>query len=939
MLRSFGTRAPTPTPHRIPGRSVKHTAANADEPPEMVRSATNGDGSRGRDEAAGLRRELDALHDTTVALSAPLDPDALLELIAERAAGLVGGSHGYVYVLSDDGSRMVERVAQGPLSQFACSEITREEGHAGLVWRTGKAQIDNDYRTFPPRRDIGQATPAAVLGAPLIVRGEVAGVLGLARTEPGATFSLEDQRLVERFAQIASLAIERVSLHAELHHELEQRRGAEEELLHTIARLTHSELALKQSHEEMVRRLASAAEQRDGATGRHIERVSTTCEQVARRLGLDDAFCEALRLASPLHDVGKIAIRDDVLLKAAPLDDEERAEIQRHAEIGHRMLCDAGSELLDLAATIALTHHERFDGTGYPQGLHGEEIPLEGRIAAIADVFDALTSDRVYRPAFPLEQALAMMRAGSGTQFDPVVLDAFLDVHQELGVRLPPKSDMGLPAAPHDPAPGVPSGATVSEDALARAVADAVDALPGAASAREAIDNALKCLCRGAGTGVIASVYTLDHDRLWCLAQNGYEQVRDGFTLQQGVMGRSLRTETIVFLPDVRTDAGFIGAQSGITSELALPLVGQNTRAILNVETVGARLPDGAVAALEPLADAMRDVIDALDAPLRLDLATLARLTVYASSLRSVAELTEFATRTLGRLLDLEAAQLTLGGPTVDSTPSFWRRPESPLQPIPNETIAAATASSSLGEYTWSMLDGVDMELAAPDEPGRWLLWLPLRIHGVLLGSLVGRSNAPIALEHEQTEAATLFAQQIAALIDVGQALRRERRAAVTDSLTGLLNPRGFDERLREEIARAERSGRTLAVVLTDCDDLKRINDRFGHERGDAVLQGIARLLRNGKRLSDVAGRVGGDEFGLLLPEADAEAVAVVTERLRLALHDIRLAGEGVTASFGIAMYPDSGRTGAALLRAADRALYEAKHGGKDRLAGTIAAG
>ncbi len=476
----------------------------------------------------------------------------------------------------------------------------------------------------------------------------------------------------------------------------------------------------------------------------------------------------------------------------------------------------------------------------------------------------------------------------------------------------------------------------VSEEALARAVEDAIDAMPGVSSAREAIDDALKRLCHAAGTGVLASVYTLDHDRLWCLAQNGYTQVRDGFTLHQGVMGRALRTETVVFLPDVRVDDAFIGAQSGITSELALPLVGRNARAILNVETTGPRLPDGAVASLAPLGDALLEVIDALDPPLRLDLATLARLAVYASSLRSVAELSELATRTLGRLLDLEAAQLTLGGPASDTTSSFWRRPESALQPIPGETIAAVTAGSSLGEYTWSVLDGVDIELAGPEEPGRFLLWLPLRIRGVLLGTLVGRSNTPIALGHEQAEAATLFAQQIAALLDVALALRREQRAAVTDSLTGLLNRRGFDERLREEIARAERSGLPFAVVLTDCDDLKRINDRFGHERGDAVLQAIARLLRNGKRLSDIAGRVGGDEFGLILPESGADAVAVVTERLRVAVHDIRLEGEGMTASFGIAVYPDNGRTSAALLRAADRALYEAKHGGKDRLAGTV---
>jgi diguanylate cyclase (GGDEF)-like protein len=155
----------------------------------------------------------------------------------------------------------------------------------------------------------------------------------------------------------------------------------------------------------------------------------------------------------------------------------------------------------------------------------------------------------------------------------------------------------------------------------------------------------------------------------------------------------------------------------------------------------------------------------------------------------------------------------------------------------------------------------------------------------------------------------------------------------VTDPLTGLLNRRGFDDRLREEIGRARRSGRPLAVVLSDCDDLKRVNDAHGHERGDAVLQAIASLLRNSKRASDVAGRLGGDEFGLVLTDADAAVAADVAERLRLRLHELSVLDAAPTASFGFAVYPDDGLTSAALLRVADQALYEAKRAGKDQLA------
>jgi putative two-component system response regulator len=134
-----------------------------------------------------------------------------------------------------------------------------------------------------------------------------------------------------------------------------------------------------------------------------------------------------LRIASPLHDVGKVGIPDGILLKPGPLTESERRVMERHTEIGYRMLEGSGEELLELAAALALTHHERFDGNGYPRGCKGDEIPIEGRIAAVADVFDALTSERVYRPAHGFDDALEIMRSGRGTQFDPELLDLFLD--------------------------------------------------------------------------------------------------------------------------------------------------------------------------------------------------------------------------------------------------------------------------------------------------------------------------------------------------------------------------------------------------------------------------------------------------------------------------------------------------------------------------------
>jgi len=186
--------------------------------------------------------------------------------------------------------------------------------------------------------------------------------------------------------------------------------------------------AIREASEETIQRLCAAVEARDTGTFAHISGMSDHCYAIARELGLDAGRCELLRAASPLHDVGKVGVPDRILLKPGSLTGEERAEMQRHAEIGYRILAGSRAELLQLAATIAWTHHERIDGRGYPRGLAGEDIPLEGRIAAVADVYDALTRDRVYRPRFERERALEMLAAGRGTQFDADAVDALAAV-------------------------------------------------------------------------------------------------------------------------------------------------------------------------------------------------------------------------------------------------------------------------------------------------------------------------------------------------------------------------------------------------------------------------------------------------------------------------------------------------------------------------------
>lgn len=211
--------------------------------------------------------------------------------------------------------------------------------------------------------------------------------------------------------------------------------------------LERSEKELRLSREETIQRLAIAAEFRDSSTARHIHRMSHYCELLARRCGLSSDRCDLIRTASPMHDIGKIGTPDHVLLKPGKFTQEEFGVIAQHAEIGYRILSGSDAELLKVAAVIAYTHHERFDGTGYPRGLKGEAIPIEGRIASIADAFDALTTQRVYKPAFEIGHTIELMLKHRGEHFDPELLDIFFSSTDEL-VRI---RDQYADPAPSDP--------------------------------------------------------------------------------------------------------------------------------------------------------------------------------------------------------------------------------------------------------------------------------------------------------------------------------------------------------------------------------------------------------------------------------------------------------------------------------------------------------
>ena len=220
--------------------------------------------------------------------------------------------------------------------------------------------------------------------------GEIAGIYGISR-------DIGDRKQAERLREELASA---------------QARAIEE---------------LRASRQETVDRLALAIESHDANTGAHISRMASVAAELGRLCGLDEERVLLLRAAAPMHDVGKVATPDAILRKPGALSDEERTVMERHTIVGHEILAGSDNELLRLASDVALSHHERWDGSGYPRGLCKEEIPIEARIVAVADVLDALLSDRSYRPAMAVEEAVALIREGAGTQFDPIVVNRLLE--------------------------------------------------------------------------------------------------------------------------------------------------------------------------------------------------------------------------------------------------------------------------------------------------------------------------------------------------------------------------------------------------------------------------------------------------------------------------------------------------------------------------------
>ena len=378
--------------------------------------------------ASTAEEKLKRLNRIGIALSSTRDPDELLALIVTEARAFVGCDAGSLYLREDDRLRFVvsqndtirkrmgEKAERALFRPFTVP-INRQSiaGYAAATGETlnlaGAYEIPADAgyaldRDFDKRNNY---RTQSMLVVPMKDQNEtVVGVLQLINALEGEgrirAFSAEDEELVLSLASQGAVAV-------------------------VNARLTKE---LKEAHYDTIVRLAVAAEYRDQDTAAHIQRVSHYARALAKAIGLDGDQQELVFLASPMHDVGKLGVPDAVLLKPGRLEPEERKVMEEHAVIGARILGGSQSRVLQAAEEIALSHQEKWDGSGYPNHLKGEEIPLFGRLVAVADVFDALTTKRPYKEPMGIGEAAGVLEKDAGTHFEPRLVEAFMGIIDEV---------------------------------------------------------------------------------------------------------------------------------------------------------------------------------------------------------------------------------------------------------------------------------------------------------------------------------------------------------------------------------------------------------------------------------------------------------------------------------------------------------------------------
>ncbi len=559
-------------------------------------------------------------------------------------------------------------------------------------------------------------------------------------------------------------------------------------------------------HVRTIEALAMAIEAKDQTSHTHLRRLSAYCEAVAVEMGVTGSEMEALRAAAVLHDIGKLAVPEHILSKPGRLTREEFEKVKIHPVVGAEIL-----ERVNFpypVAALVRCHHEKWNGQGYPLGLKGDDIPVGARILAVADTLDALISDRPYRGALPLDEAVSRVIAESGLSFDPRIVKIVERIYPdvEAGIRSDMEAERGKPDFVHDVislqrASQQNSGVSPASDDNKPAFLDTI------AAARQEAQVLLEM------TQQLGSSLQLD-DTLSVLA-NG--------------VGRLMAFDALVI---------YVVRDNYLAPRYAS---GELTSVFLSN-----RVPMGAGVAGQVAASGKPDINTPPD--------------------------------------------LEVGG-------------------VPDDRPRAMESS-------------IAVPLAGAQET-----------RGVMMAC----SRTRNAFSKDQLRVLMALSSKLGAVIDNTLKYEQAAASATTDFLTGLPNARGLQLQIEHELARSRRLKSALTVLVTDLDGFKDVNDRFGHQEGDAVLRAVGKALRQSCREYDFVSRMGGDAFVILLPGLGVDAVKAkiqqlaeaVTESSRLAVPDAL-----VGLSVGQARFPDDGQTSEILLHHADQQMYAVKQVRKARAQG-----
>ena len=575
-----------------------------------------------------------------------------------------------------------------------------------------------------------------------------------------------------------------------------ERKRAEMEAQHVEAEKRHVEEVCA-LHLRTIEGLALAIDAKDHTTHSHLHRVRTYAVEIARYLELKPQELDALRAASLLHDIGKLAVPDHIINKPGRLTPEEFEKMKIHPIVGAEILEKVAFPYP--VAPIVRSHHEKWNGEGYPDGLKGEEIPIGARILAAVDCLDALASDRQYRKALPLDEAMAQIKRDSGVSFDPRVTEILEQRYVE----------------------------------LERIVTEhQADAFKGALEVRQAVERG-----RSPGAGF----------------ETGFMHRGNANDFLSSIASARYEAHTLF---ELSQDLG-----NSLSLDETLSLVAMRLRKLVPYDSIVAFVRKG-------------DLL-----------------------------LPEFVSGDNYRLFS--SLQIPVGTGLCG-----WVAQN--VRPILNGNPAVETGFDPAG---------------GGSEP-RSALVVPLEGLTGLVGVLALYQAAPDAFTSDHLRVLQVITSRVALFIENALKYREAESSAIIDFLTGMANARALSMHLEQELARCKREESTLAVMVTDLDGFKQINDCYGHLAGDKVLKFFAAAMSRVCRDYDYAARMGGDEFVILAPNMAEAAVAERTQVLnRLASqagHEV-CGANSLSLSAGAAFYPRDGSNAEQLLAEADRRMYAAK--------------